>query len=134
MMPTSSISAALAWPTAYATAQRVMRGTIRSLACGASSLESRTPTGAERQRLVDDDDTDGDRPGEGAPADLVHTGEDAVPVALERALHAQAGRRDGQGVELAPAAGAGTPAKSPGWSDSQVGAAQGPHEWRRPGR
>ena len=37
-----------ACPTAWAWAQRRMRGTIRSRACGDSSFESRTPCGAER--------------------------------------------------------------------------------------
>ncbi len=47
-MPSASISAALACATAQAGAQRRSLGTIRSRAAGVSSLESRTPDGAER--------------------------------------------------------------------------------------
>jgi len=48
MMPTWSISAALACPTAYPMDQRWIRGTRARRAAGASSFESRTPVGAER--------------------------------------------------------------------------------------
>ena len=58
MMPISSISSALAWPTAWATAHRWMRGTSTVRARSVSSLESLTPIGAERHGLVDDDDAD----------------------------------------------------------------------------
>ena len=46
MMPIRSISAALACPTALSSAQRRIRGTSRWRACGVSSLESATPSGA----------------------------------------------------------------------------------------
>jgi hypothetical protein len=48
MMPTSSISAGVAWPTAYPIAQRRILGTRASRAAGDSSLLSRTPDGARR--------------------------------------------------------------------------------------
>ena len=49
MMPIASISAGEAWPTAQARAHRRIGATIRSRAAAVSSLESLTPTGADRQ-------------------------------------------------------------------------------------
>ena len=95
MMPTSSISSALACPTAWATAHRSIRGTIRSRACGARSLESLTPCGAVRQPSSMTTTPDGDRARERATADLVHAGEHPVAVALQGPLDAQAAGRRG---------------------------------------
>ena len=134
MMPTSSISAGARVPHGMGDrppldARHHPLPRVRREQLGVTDALRRGAAG-----LVDDDDADGDRAGERATADLVHAREHPVAVALERALDAQARRAARPGGAHGPAPAVGTSAKVSAWSDSQVGAAERPHDARRPGR
>ena len=104
-----------------------MRGTIRSRACGARSLESLHALRGRAAGLVDDDDPDGDRPGQRTATDLVHAREHPVAVALERTLDAQArrARTRGRHEPGSPQRDAG---EGLGVVGQPAGPVQGPHD------
>ena len=88
------------------------RGTIRSRAAGASSLESLTPAGAVRHVSSMTTTPTRDRPGERPAADLVHPARAAVALALQGPLD-RAGRGLGRSGWHAAATSLSSPCDGP---------------------